>query len=49
MTDAMRADAIARAAHIRMMIFDVDGVLTDGGLQYGAGGEVVERIEYRVC
>jgi len=42
MTDAMRADAIARAAHIRMMIFDVDGVLTDGGLQYGAGGEVVK-------
>ncbi|HTN67725.1 MAG TPA: HAD family hydrolase [Burkholderiaceae bacterium] len=31
--------ANARAARIRLMIFDVDGVLTDGGLHYGPSGE----------
>jgi len=35
------ADAmiLARAARIRLFIFDVDGVLTDGSLHYGADGE----------
>ncbi len=42
MSDAMRADARARAARIRLMIFDVDGILTDGSLQYGAEGEIVK-------
>lgn len=42
MTDAMRADAIARAARIRLMIFDVDGILTDGSLQYGPTGESIK-------
>jgi 3-deoxy-D-manno-octulosonate 8-phosphate phosphatase (KDO 8-P phosphatase) len=42
MTDATRADAIARAARIRLMIFDVDGILTDGSLQYGASGETLK-------
>ena len=28
-----------RARGVRLMIFDVDGVLTDGTLLYGAGGE----------
>jgi 3-deoxy-D-manno-octulosonate 8-phosphate phosphatase (KDO 8-P phosphatase) len=28
-----------RAAKIRLVVFDVDGVLTDGRLYYGAGGE----------
>lgn len=37
------ADAINRAARIRMMIFDVDGVLTDGGLYFGPGGEALKR------
>lgn len=37
------ADAINRAARIRMMIFDVDGVLTDGGLYFGSDGEVLKR------
>jgi len=31
--------ATARASRIRLMIFDVDGVLTDGGLHYGPNGE----------
>ena len=42
MSDALRADARARAARIRLMIFDVDGILTDGSLQYGAEGEIVK-------
>src|SRR5688572_10094528 len=33
------SDALERARRIRLMIFDVDGVLTDGVLWYGAGGE----------
>jgi 3-deoxy-D-manno-octulosonate 8-phosphate phosphatase (KDO 8-P phosphatase) len=32
-------DVQQRAARIKLVIFDVDGVLTDGRLYYGAGGE----------
>jgi 3-deoxy-D-manno-octulosonate 8-phosphate phosphatase (KDO 8-P phosphatase) len=35
-------DAIARAARIRLMIFDVDGVLTDGSLHFGPDGEMMK-------
>ncbi|MDB5775739.1 MAG: family hydrolase [Herbaspirillum sp.] len=35
--------AVERAAQVRLMIFDVDGVLTDGGLYYGAEGEIFKR------
>jgi 3-deoxy-D-manno-octulosonate 8-phosphate phosphatase (KDO 8-P phosphatase) len=38
----MEANAVARAARIRLMIFDVDGILTDGSLHYGPDGEVVK-------
>jgi 3-deoxy-D-manno-octulosonate 8-phosphate phosphatase (KDO 8-P phosphatase) len=31
-----------RAARVKIMIFDVDGVLTDGSLTYGADGEVTK-------
>ena len=31
-----------RAARVKMMIFDVDGVLTDGSLTYGPDGEVTK-------
>ncbi len=30
---------LARAAKVKLFIFDVDGVLTDGSLHYGADGE----------
>ena len=30
------------AQRIKLMIFDVDGVLTDGGLRYGAEGEAIK-------
>ncbi len=36
------SDAVARAARIRLMIFDVDGILTDGSLHFGAEGEVIK-------
>lgn len=35
-------DAAAKAARIRLMIFDVDGILTDGSLHYGAEGELIK-------
>jgi 3-deoxy-D-manno-octulosonate 8-phosphate phosphatase (KDO 8-P phosphatase) len=37
------ADAVARAARVRLMIFDVDGILTDGGLHFGPEGEIIKR------
>jgi 3-deoxy-D-manno-octulosonate 8-phosphate phosphatase (KDO 8-P phosphatase) len=33
---------LARAARLRLMIFDVDGILTDGSLHYGAQGELIK-------
>lgn len=38
----MQADAVARAARVKLMIFDVDGILTDGSLHYGPDGEVLK-------
>jgi len=35
-------DALARAKRLRLMIFDVDGVLTDGRLWYGPEGEALK-------
>jgi 3-deoxy-D-manno-octulosonate 8-phosphate phosphatase (KDO 8-P phosphatase) len=37
-----REDLVARAAKVRLFIFDVDGVLTDGSLSYGPEGELVK-------
>ena len=31
-----------RAARVKVMIFDVDGILTDGSLTYGPDGEVTK-------
>lgn len=36
-------NVIERATHIRLMVFDVDGILTDGSLWYGDQGEVLKR------
>ncbi|RZI44929.1 HAD family hydrolase [Herbaspirillum sp. HC18] len=38
----MRDDAVARAACVQLMIFDVDGILTDGSLHYGPDGELIK-------
>lgn len=39
-----RAD---RAAHIKAVVFDVDGVLTDGGLWFGPTGEALKRFDVK--
>jgi 3-deoxy-D-manno-octulosonate 8-phosphate phosphatase (KDO 8-P phosphatase) len=36
-----------RAATIKAIIFDVDGVLTDGGLWYGPTGEAMKRFDVK--
>jgi 3-deoxy-D-manno-octulosonate 8-phosphate phosphatase (KDO 8-P phosphatase) len=33
---------LTRAARLKLMIFDVDGILTDGSLHYGAQGELIK-------
>ncbi|MFC7515720.1 KdsC family phosphatase [Herbaspirillum sp. GCM10030257] len=38
----MQDDTVTRAARVRLMIFDVDGILTDGSLHYGADGELIK-------
>ncbi|HZV63897.1 MAG TPA: HAD family hydrolase [Telluria sp.] len=35
-------DHMRRAAQVKLMIFDVDGVLTDGSLTYGPDGEATK-------
>ncbi len=34
---------LSKAAQTKLIIFDVDGVLTDGGLYYGSEGESIKR------
>lgn len=42
MFDHLSADLHARAARIRLLIMDVDGVLTDGRLLIGGNGEIIK-------
>jgi 3-deoxy-D-manno-octulosonate 8-phosphate phosphatase (KDO 8-P phosphatase) len=42
-----REELDARAAAVRLVVFDVDGVLTDGSLYYGAEGEAMKRFDVR--
>jgi 3-deoxy-D-manno-octulosonate 8-phosphate phosphatase (KDO 8-P phosphatase) len=42
-----RGELEARAAAVRLVVFDVDGVLTDGGLYYGPRGEALKRFDVR--
>ena len=37
-----KPSATERAKNLQLMIFDVDGVLTDGSLHYGVEGEVLK-------
>jgi 3-deoxy-D-manno-octulosonate 8-phosphate phosphatase (KDO 8-P phosphatase) len=41
------SDAAARAASIRLMVLDVDGVLTDGRLYFGPQGEAMKAFDVR--
>jgi 3-deoxy-D-manno-octulosonate 8-phosphate phosphatase (KDO 8-P phosphatase) len=34
---------LLKAQGMKLVLLDVDGVLTDGGLHYGAGGEAIKR------
>lgn len=36
-----------RARRVKLVVFDVDGVLTDGGLWYGPDGEVMKRFDVK--
>ena len=36
-----------RAAKVKLVVFDVDGVLTDGGLFYGPSGEAMKRFDVK--
>jgi 3-deoxy-D-manno-octulosonate 8-phosphate phosphatase (KDO 8-P phosphatase) len=38
---------LARAAKIRLVLLDVDGVLTDGRLYYGAEGELMKAFDVK--
>jgi 3-deoxy-D-manno-octulosonate 8-phosphate phosphatase (KDO 8-P phosphatase) len=40
-------DVRARAARVRLLCLDVDGVLTDGSLHYGSSGEALKRYHVR--
>ena len=40
-------DILAKAAHIKLVIFDVDGVLTDGSLYYDAEGRELKAFHSR--
>ena len=41
------ADATERARRVRFIIFDVDGVLTDGGIYTGESGEFMKPFNVR--
>lgn len=42
-----REELLAKARGIRVFVFDVDGVLTDGGLYYGPAGEAMKRFDVK--
>ncbi|WP_208723152.1 KdsC family phosphatase [Corallococcus llansteffanensis] len=42
-----REELKSRASRVRLLVFDVDGVLTDGGLYYGGDGEVMKRFNVK--
>ena len=37
----------AKAQAVKLLVFDVDGVLTDGGLYYGPTGEALKRFDVK--
>ena len=43
----MTADALERARAVKLMIFDVDGVLTDGRLYFSESGEELKAFHVR--
>ena len=47
MVKLLGPELFARAAGIRLLVSDVDGVLTDAGVYYGAKGEKLKRFSMR--
>jgi 3-deoxy-D-manno-octulosonate 8-phosphate phosphatase (KDO 8-P phosphatase) len=47
MTGLSRSDVLARAAKVRLVIFDVDGVLTDGRLYFTPDGQEFKSFHVR--
>ena len=44
-----QGDFERRAQNIRLLLLDVDGVLTDGGMYYGPDGEALKRFHTRLA
>jgi 3-deoxy-D-manno-octulosonate 8-phosphate phosphatase (KDO 8-P phosphatase) len=42
-----RPELESRAARVKLLVLDVDGVLTDGGLYYGPDGEAQKRFDVK--
>ena len=42
-----KTEALERLKHVKLVVTDVDGVLTDGGLYYGPDGECLKRFNAR--
>lgn len=42
-----RRELLERARSVELLVLDVDGVLTDGGLYYGAEGELQKRFDVK--
>ncbi|MBQ1469545.1 MAG: 3-deoxy-D-manno-octulosonate 8-phosphate phosphatase, partial [Schwartzia sp.] len=47
MEEARAADVLGRAKKIKMIILDVDGVLTDGGVHIGEEGELFKTFNIK--
>ena len=45
--DALSGELKQKASAIRLAVFDVDGVLTDGTLSYSASGEEVKHFNVK--
>lgn len=43
----MEAEWMDRAKGVKLLVLDVDGVLTDGGLYYGPEGEALKRFDVK--
>ncbi len=43
----MDSRVVDRAAHVKLLCLDVDGVLTDAGMYYGPDGEVLKKFNTR--
>ena len=43
----VRAGAAGKAALVKLLLLDVDGVLTDGGIVYDDGGREIKRFHVR--